>query len=293
MTDRTARLTTTILAAALVAALAAPVAGGEPAAPVTGRQTAGSDGLRPMRVGLAASGLALVDETRLADTVGERPDDVGISHTAAPDDKKSPMLALLMSAVLPGWGQLYTGHTTRAKVFFTAEALIWVGYATYTVQGNMREDDYKEYASVYAGVAGGMGSGYYEDVADYIRNEGDDSYNQRIRRDARSLYPDDLEAQEAYLRANGYFDNLAWDWDSEARFQHYRFLRHEASIADQHAFYMTGLMVLNRAVSAIDAAWMARRYNLHADGGPTARLSITPEFFEGEVGSRVALEVIF
>jgi hypothetical protein len=208
-------------------------------------------------------------------------------------EPRNPMLALLMSCVLPGWGEMYTGHTARGRAFMAAEAAIWVAYAGYTVQSGMRDDDYREFASVFAGVPEGAASGYYEDIADYIRSEGYDSYNEAVRDDARSLYPDDPAAQDAYFAENGYFGESAWDWESDARFHEYRSLRHLAGESDRKAFYMTGLAVLNRAVSAIDSAWMARRGALGGGSGARASLSITPDLDDGQLGARAALEVRF
>jgi hypothetical protein len=276
--------TKTLIAIAALAALlaAAPV----PALALTGEYE-GS-----VRLSLESLELSLDESAPLSQAAAEG-SEADASIASPPDDTKNPMLAFLMSAVLPGWGQLYTGHTTKAKVFLGVEAAIWLGYASYTVQGNMRRDDYEEYASIFAGVGDNMSSSYYQDIADFIRSEGDASYNQDIRAEARSLFPGDLDAQRAYLAANGYFDELAWEWQSEVRFDHYRELRRLEQQSERNAFYMTGLAVLNRAVSSIDAAWMARRYNERAAGGPDARLSVVPEFSEGTVGARATLEISF
>ena len=255
--------------------------------------TTSLDGARFPRVGLAARDLSLLDEPHLAETAPPPTGETGARSGGADPDRKNPMVALLMSVVLPGWGEMYTGHTTRGRAFMAAEGAIWVGYAAFTVQGNMRTHDYQEYATVFAGVSGGVSDTYYQDIADYIRNEGQDSYNEAIRREARSLYPDDLEAQRDYFEEHGYFSDLAWEWESAARFDQYRDLRHDASISFTNAFYMTGLAVLNRAVSAIDSAWMARRYNQGRKGEPGARFSIAPEFSEGSVGSRATLTISF
>ena len=208
-------------------------------------------------------------------------------------ERKNPMLAVLMSAILPGWGEFYAGHPDRGRAFMAAEAAIWVGYAAFTIQGSMRTDDYKEYARVFAGVGEGVGDQYYEDIADYIRSEGEDSYNEAVRREARSLYPDDLDAQRRYLAEHGYFGEFAWEWETEERFDKYRDLRHDAAISFRNAFYMTGLAILNRAVSAIDGAWMVRRQNQGLTGAPGARLSIAPDFSDGSVGGRAEFEISF
>ncbi len=207
--------------------------------------------------------------------------------------EKNPMIAFLMSAAVPGLGELYVGNVNRARAFMAVEAGIWLGYGAFKIQENMREDDYREYASIFAGVDEDAESTYLQDIADYIRSEGLDSFNEAIRSEARSFYPDDLDAQRAYFAENGYFDDSVWEWESRERFAHYRELRTDASSSRQNAFYMTGLAVLNRAISAIDSAWMARRHNQGLTGEPTARLSVTPELEDGVLGSRATLEISF
>lgn len=208
-------------------------------------------------------------------------------------DSRSPMVALFMSAVLPGWGEFYTGHEARGRCFMAAEAAIWLGYAAYRIQGAMRTDDYEEFARIFAGVQEGAGSQYHQDIGDFIRSEGRRSYNEEIRREARSLFPGDPEAQERYFRRHGYFGDDAWEWESEDRFYEYRDLKHSANLSMRNAFYMTGLAILNRAISAIDSAWMARRYNQGAGGRPGVRLSFTPEISGESWGSRATLEIPF
>ena len=146
---------------------------------------------------------------------------------------------------------------------------------------------------IFAGVSGDAGSVYWDDVSDFMRSEGAASYNESIRREARSLFPDDLEAQEAYVAANGYYGREAWEWESEERFREFRRLKHNASVSFRSAFFMTGLAVLNRAVSAIDSAWMVRRHNRGIAGEPTAGLSFTPEVSDGTLGGRAAIEITF
>ncbi len=239
---------------------------------------------------LAESGLSLSDETPLA-ALEARPSS-GVSY----DDgweTKNPMVALLLSCVVPGWGEIYVGETTRGRWFMAAEAGIWAGYGAFRIQEGMREDDYREYAQIFAGASAGASSSYLSDMGGYIRSEGDNSYNESIRREARSLFPDDLEAQAAYLAENGYFGDLSWDWGTQDRFYGYRDLRRIASEAERNAFYVTGLAVLNRVLSAVDSAWMARRHNAGIRGEPIARLSVVPQISGGEVGSRATLEMSF
>jgi hypothetical protein len=53
------------------------------------------------------------------------------------------------------------------------------------------------------------------------------------------------------------------------------------------------LAILNRALSAIDSAWMARRHNAGVRGEPGVRISVVPQISGSEVGARATLEVPF
>ena len=239
---------------------------------------------------LSRSGLSLSDETPLA-AVEVRPSS-RVYYGGGPDEK-NPMLALLLSCIVPGWGEMYVGDTSRGGWFMASEVAIWAAYGTFQIQGSMREDDYREYAEIFAGADAGAAGGYLSDMGDYIRSEGDNSYNQSIARDARSLFPNDLEAQRAYIAENGYFGDLSWDWGSPEHFTEYQDLRFAASTSDRNAFYMVGVAMLNRAISGIDSAWMARRHNTGVHGEPAARLSVVPQISGGEVGARATLVVPF
>jgi hypothetical protein len=239
---------------------------------------------------LSRSGLSLSDDTPLA-AVEVRPSSRA-SYGGGPDEK-NPMLALLLSCIVPGWGEMYVGDTSRGGWFMASEVAIWAAYGTFQIQGSMREDDYREYAEIFAGTDAGADGGYLSDMGDYISSEGDNSYNQAIARDARSLFPGDREAQRAYIAENGYYGDLSWDWGSSEHFVEYQELRFAASKSDRNAFYMVGVAMLNRAISGIDSAWMARRHNAGEDGEPVARLSVVPQISGGEVGARATLVVPF
>lgn len=280
------KVVASLLGIALFLGLSSACRALEPTSPAASR----TRGAVPSRAALAERGLSLSPDGDVMD-MEISPGSAGGS--ARRPEKKNPMVALLLSCVVPGWGEIYAGETTRGRWFMASEAAVWVGYGAFRLQADMREDDYTEYARIFAGVDGGASSDYLGDIADYIRSEGDDSYNQAIRAEARSLYPDDLDAQRAYLAEHGYFGEQSWDWESLERFREYRDLRSAASQSERYAFYMTGLALLNRALSAVDSAWMARRHNAGIEREPVARLSVAPHFDDGDVGGRATLELSF
>jgi hypothetical protein len=70
--------------------------------------------------------LQAIRETADSDSIEELREEVisGDSLTREPVITKSPSLALLRSAVLPGWGQFYTGHPYKGSVIFVAEGML-------------------------------------------------------------------------------------------------------------------------------------------------------------------------
>ncbi|MBN1504588.1 MAG: hypothetical protein JW952_05980 [Candidatus Eisenbacteria bacterium] len=179
----------------------------------------------------------------------------GSQADEANDGGLSKSKALLLSTALPGAGQYYVGKTTRAKIFFVAEAAIWTSFVVFQVQGHLRKDSYIEYAELAAGVdAEDKPEEFYRAMGQYMRSDpGPSSYNEDVRREARALYPYDREAQERYLQENGYVGEDAWEWQSEEDQAHYRSLRRKSLFSFDKATYMLGLAVANRVIAAMDA----------------------------------------
>jgi hypothetical protein len=207
-----------------------------------------------------------------ADGSGEQADQ-------ADDGAPSKSKALLLSTVLPGAGQYYSGRTTRAKVFFLAEAAIWTSFVVFQVQGHLRQDSYVEYAELMAGVdAQDKPDEFYRALGQYMRSDpGPSSYNEDIRREARALYPDDRQAQERYLEENGYFGGDAWEWQSVEDQAHYRSLRKKSLFSFEKATYMLGLAVANRVIAAMDAARSVAKSSKQRDQFQGFRLEMRPD----------------
>ncbi len=162
---------------------------------------------------------------------------------------------LFLSALLPGLGELRTGHRTMAAIHFAAEAAVWTTFAVFRVQGELRRDDYIEYAEVFAGIrdASDRSDGYFKDLARYARSDpGPDSYNEKEVRDtARALYPDDLEARQRYIEANEITGDKAWNWETVDNWRTYRNLRESSELSFQRSRFCIAAAVANRIASVI------------------------------------------
>ncbi len=59
---------------------------------------------------------------------------------------KLPKKALLLSALMPGAGELYVKSYLKAATFFLVEVGAWTFYGIYTKKGNEKEGEYEAYA---------------------------------------------------------------------------------------------------------------------------------------------------
>ena len=174
----------------------------------------------------------------------------------------NPRKAVLLPLLLPGAGELYSGHKGRATGFFISEGAIWANFAAWEVAGHLRKNDYIEQARLNAGLGTESESDdYWRLVGTYMRSSGSgpDSYEDALRRDARNEFPSDPAAQDAWVAARLPTGNRAWDWTSASLRESYIETRQNSTRAFSRAKFSFALAILNRVVSAIDTQVLHRR----------------------------------
>lgn len=173
---------------------------------------------------------------------------------AAPAPTKG--LAILSSIALPGSGQMMLGTHNRGEAFAWLDGACWATWIGLSWLGSSREGD----ARVIAGRESGADMGittpaYYRALERY---DNADQFNEDIRREARSRFPDDPERQHEYYEQNGYLGSQAWNWSSDsARFEYWR-TRKSSRSAMLAAGFAGGALLLNRLGSVIDCAFFVR-----------------------------------
>lgn len=161
--------------------------------------------------------------------------------------QKSPGLAVLMSLVLPGSGELYMGQRGQATAFFSSEIVLWTGLLLNTLYADHLKDEYHTYAVQYAGVKPqGKDKQYWIDIGKYNSLY---DFNEQRRRDRffSALYPENED----------YF----WLWDEENNRLRYDGKRiHAQEISNQDVYFYASIL-LNHLVSGINALRLARKHN--------------------------------
>lgn len=170
---------------------------------------------------------------------------------------------LLQSLTVPGWGQATLGHGTSAQFFAFTDLAIWVGFASFRTQEQMRRESFRKTALLGAGIdLRGRDEEYRRIVGAFISS---DEYNLLVvSRDAANLYLRDLSNPDmagyrAYIEKYSLKGSDAWNWTSQADFERYSAQRKDAQRASIRANNMLALAVANRIVSALHAARLAGR----------------------------------
>jgi len=159
--------------------------------------------------------------------------------------KVSKTKAVLLSVLVPGAGHYYLNHKGRGQIFIGAEVATWFGFFAFRTYGSWKEDDYKNFAIQYAGIAETEHDDtFYRNMLFYDSRE---EYNSsgRIINPGAQYYPNEPQ-----------YD---WFWESSAMRQQYRTIRNDSEVAYRKATFMLGMALLNRIIAGIDAYRLAQK----------------------------------
>ncbi|HEX2961299.1 MAG TPA: hypothetical protein VHO43_05880 [Ignavibacteriales bacterium] len=178
-------------------------------------------------------------------------------------EKKSAMLAILYSLVLPGMGELYGGNYSSGKYFTIADGVLWGVFAGYNIYGNWQRNNYKTFAKSFGGVSPeGKNADFYANIGVYISQE---EYNRRQGLDAN--------IEEMYNGSQYY-----WQWNGQSQRQEYRGMWESSEQAFNDVRFAVGALIVNRIISAFNAARIVRNYNKNLDTQTSwnVSMSVTP-----------------
>ncbi|MCA9728293.1 MAG: hypothetical protein KC729_11460 [Candidatus Eisenbacteria bacterium] len=170
---------------------------------------------------------------------------------------RKPGVAFLLSALVPGAGQLYNGNQ-RGYAFLGIEAASWFARLSYLDAGNRKQDDYEAFADRHwsyprfhdtAGEDGCLWTAEADSLIQSYRDE-----------DAKQYY-EEIANTDSYRCG---WDDFAGSYDPadpdafSPRRADYRKQREKANQLKDRANLAVAALVLNRIVSAVDAFRVAR-----------------------------------
>jgi hypothetical protein len=161
------------------------------------------------------------------------------------DGKKNNGLAILLSAVLPGMGELYADDYSTGKYFTIADGVLWGGLIGASAYAKNQEDNYRTFAETHGGVSlSGKNDKYFADISGYIDVE---EFN-HIQDLSRST--------DIYNEKTHY-----WKWSGQEQRREYRSMWKSSETAYNSTRFIVGALILNRIASVINAVRLVNRYN--------------------------------
>ena len=162
---------------------------------------------------------------------------------------KSPLRAALISGLIPGAGQWYSGNKLRALAFAAAEISLWFGHSHYNGRGDDMVRDFRAYADRnwnepdYKTWAGGV------DISKYSHTLPDSKTQQ---------YYEMIGKYNQFLA--GWPDSSGDPDESEMRLQ-YMSSQHKSNKMYKRASRTAQLLIINHVLSAAEAAFSMHRRN--------------------------------
>ena len=202
-------------------------------------------------------------------------------------DKKSPVLAGVMSALVPGSGELYLGDYLKAGIFFAVDVALIATAISYNNKGDNKEAEFKAFADAHWSVV---------KYADYLIQHKDelgipDDAEIPINRNgnlppweqiqdwsalnyAETPFSHHLppHGDQQYYEEIGKYNQYSSGWDEfdpqvdgfrdvPQIMKDYAQMRGDANSAYNTASKIVIGVYINHLLSAIDAVWSAHRYN--------------------------------
>ena len=159
------------------------------------------------------------------------------------DAPPTPLLAGFLSLLVPGTGQLLQGDQ-RGWVYLGVEAASWFSYFGLHGAGQQAEEDYKQFAD----------AGW--DWTRYVNTSScfDGLGPVNLEEESAALWDHRLNSPDQYYQDIADRDVYACGWQTADQRLEYRSMIGDADGFYSAAQWVVGVLVLNRVVSAIDAA---------------------------------------
>ena len=170
-----------------------------------------------------------------------------MQKSTANPDYRSPGKAALLSLILPGTGEYYTGNHGYLSFFLTGEVLAWGALLANQYYFRHLVSEYKTFARGHAGISSGAKPDrFWTDIAKF-----DNIYDYNTQRERERLFDELYDLNP---------ENM-WQWDSHNNRLKYDAKRLHANDVDNKRVYFQLAIVLNHLVSGINALRLARKHN--------------------------------
>jgi hypothetical protein len=171
---------------------------------------------------------------------------IDLDYPGSPESKKSVVLAVVASLILPGMGELYAESFESGKYNLIAEGGLWLTYSGFRMHADWLQQDARTFANQHAGANfDNKDDQYSVDIGNFNTT---DEYNQAKLRNREN----DL----VYTA-----DQYKWQWDSDANRTQFKDLRIRSGEVKNNAKFFIAAVVVNHLFSAFSAGRKTAAYN--------------------------------
>ena len=172
---------------------------------------------------------------------------------------KSLPKAMLLSAVMPGSGEIYSGNLTKGIMFAALDLSTIYGVNRFSMEVKLLQDSYKQFAYAKAGISTNSDNSYYELIHKWYSS---DEYNADVKLYFRNLGLAKYNDPEYYNSEILYYsipNEDAWHWNNNIDWKQYRSIRKDKQTQLMNRKLCIGIVIANRVISMIDAAIMIKK----------------------------------
>lgn len=208
-----------------------------------------------------------LEQLKLKQEMGKLPDKTGKVFLSQDTklERKNPGMAVILSLLLPGMGELYAGSYDEGRIFTIADGVLWGTVIGLNSYANWKKDDYIAYARTYGGITtDGKNEDFYANLGDYLSVE---DYNRY--KDLQREFSDIYNVQKYY-----------WNWGSDTRRKEYRDMWRSSEQAFNSIRFAVGALILNRIISVVNAVRIVTAHNKKVEQQKTLEISFSPNYLE-------------
>jgi len=158
------------------------------------------------------------------------------------------------SLALPGTGELLQGENTRGGILLGIDLLSIYAFVETDQQIDRQRDAYMRHANLFAGVPIGMPNRHYQAIQDYPSSSYYNDIQEMMARNYYLIYNYDPESYADYMARNTYLGDETWNWQNDAAWNEYKNQRKRHQRTKMSHNLALGMMLFNRALSALDSA---------------------------------------
>ncbi len=161
---------------------------------------------------------------------------------------------VLMSAVIPGSGELVLNKTAKGIIFLSADLTAGYIFLRRNNETKWLEQSYKQFAYAKADVPKHRSAGYYQLIQKWRSSDEYNAFYEMLARNYFLILQYNPQGYDEYIASHHYSGEFAWNWDTAEDWKQYKRIRRSRQQKIMDKNLALGAMIANRLISTLDTA---------------------------------------